>query len=220
MAIGVGCAYANKKASTTSSTTVVPEIETPTYVPPKGGTTTNGKTGNYTGDTTTGNPGTTAVPSQPSAPAIPLPQPCPIPVPRGWNDLSDTLKRMMISIGALSVFKYMIDTIKWDYKYKNVNGEDHHIVPWNSKYRIDDKYNLENSRNELMKVNIIPRYDTRNIVHISARLHNRTKNKVYNGYIAKKFYPDCSKKFGYITWNLAKLKMIFKLVDNTINIYK
>ena len=110
----------------------------------------------------------------------------------------------------------MIDGIKWDYKYKNVNGENHHIVP---KSSIQPK-SLIQSRMELKKVGIDAKTDLRNIVHISARLYNRTKNVIYNGYIAQKFYHGYSEKSGYITFNLAKLKTIFKVVDNTINIFK
>ena len=129
------------------------------------------------------------------APAIPvgikvlkstltIPQPCPVPTNKSWNDVSNNLRNMAKTLGMIGVLNYLLGKVDINKKYKYPTNR-HHIVFRTGKYG-RSPHSLDDSREDVIEVygNINVE---QNIAEIYTGIHVHIHTNIYKEVIVNLF---------------------------------
>lgn len=113
-----------------------------------------------------------------------IPQPCPVPTNKSWNDVSNNLRNMAKTLGMLGVLNYLLGKVDINKKYKYPTNR-HHIVFRTGKYG-RSPHSLDDSREDVIKVygNINVE---QNIAEIYTGIHVHIHTNIYKEVIVNLF---------------------------------
>ncbi len=150
-----------------------------------------------------------------------LPQPCPPPTHKDWNDVSDELKKLAKALGMVGVLNYLLSKVDIIKKYKNLKNH-HHIVLKTGNFilglntmesaRKNIRETLKNSTSKKDAIN-----DERNMVWVHTAVHVHMHTIAYKTSIVLLFNRDLYlQKEGKqkIISRLSTLKEFLKKMDD------
>lgn len=140
-----------------------------------------------------------------------IPQPCPVPTNKSWNDVSNNLRNMAKTLGMLGVLNYLLGKVDINKKYKYPTNR-HHIVFRTGKYG-RSPHSLDDSREDVIKVygNINVE---QNIAEIYTGIHVHIHTNIYKEVIVNLFLQKLYKTPEKVKIRLQTMKS-FLLSLNT-----
>lgn len=143
-----------------------------------------------------------------------LPEPCPTPTHKDWNDVSDKLKNLARDLGMVGVLNYLLSKVDIVKKYRYQKNH-HHIVLHKGQYGLEP-YTMSAARENVKEVYYDNISDEHNMVWVHTAVHVHMHTLMYKSAIVLKFKRGLHKKengHAVIASRLASVKSFLQQVD-------